>query len=510
MFPWLLCFQQMQADGQQRREISASFGVPNEAEQNSADNRRERAYRRAKRPVPSPCSARRRHPASSPPNILLAAARRPAKLRPRRRRSPASRLAINPGGNGALSLGQAEQALTGTSATTSPQQFIANAFAQLDTNADGSLSQSELATVRSRCSRAIRCTVSGPPPPSPPSRHGGRERRPTRRRRRPRPPARPRWSSSSDDEDERVDIDRSPTASAVPAATPAADREADLNGERGGFQRLDPTDVLASALEQHTGTGRYDDAERLYPPGAGDAIQSDPTALYLYGLMAFETGRAEQAAELFETVVALRPDHAEAQTTLARLRHWKGEHPAAIAGYRRAAALDATCAGRGRSASPTRSASVATSPPRSRLGRARVVAISSIASARACPRRGPVRGRRVGARRLTPIAPRSTSILASTATPTAPGPGSAGRWVSSAEPALVEVMRGARSPSPTPCRGLVLRAALRPAGAGPAERRRSHGRSSGPRRSIPAAPRPSSPSATPTPRPSAPRRRSAA
>ena len=55
--------------------------------------------------------------------------------------------AINPGGNGALSLGQVEQALTGSSATTSPQQLsIANAFAQLDTNADGSLSQSELAT----------------------------------------------------------------------------------------------------------------------------------------------------------------------------------------------------------------------------------------------------------------------------------------------------------------------------------------------------------------------------
>jgi tetratricopeptide (TPR) repeat protein len=60
--------------------------------------------------------------------------------------------------------------------------------------------------------------------------------------------------------------------------------------------------------------------------------------------MAFEAGRADQAAELFETVVALRPDHAEAQTTLARLRHWKGEHAVAIAGYRRAAALDADCA----------------------------------------------------------------------------------------------------------------------------------------------------------------------
>jgi hypothetical protein len=55
--------------------------------------------------------------------------------------------AINPGGNGSLSLGQVEQALTGSSATTSPQQLsIANAFGQLDANGDGSLSQTELAT----------------------------------------------------------------------------------------------------------------------------------------------------------------------------------------------------------------------------------------------------------------------------------------------------------------------------------------------------------------------------
>ena len=55
--------------------------------------------------------------------------------------------AINPNGNGSLDLSQVEQALTGSSATTSPQQqSIANAFAQLDTNGDGSLSQGELAS----------------------------------------------------------------------------------------------------------------------------------------------------------------------------------------------------------------------------------------------------------------------------------------------------------------------------------------------------------------------------
>ena len=55
--------------------------------------------------------------------------------------------AINPGGNGSLSLAQVEQSLTGSSATTSPEQMsIANAFAKLDTNGDGALSQTELAS----------------------------------------------------------------------------------------------------------------------------------------------------------------------------------------------------------------------------------------------------------------------------------------------------------------------------------------------------------------------------
>jgi tetratricopeptide (TPR) repeat protein len=103
---------------------------------------------------------------------------------------------------------------------------------------------------------------------------------------------------------------------------------------------VESDDVLAAALEHHQ-AGRHDDAERLYRR-ALDANPNEPTALYLYGLMAFETGRADQAAALFETVVALRPNHVEAQTTLARLRHWAGEHQAAIAGYRRVAALDPT------------------------------------------------------------------------------------------------------------------------------------------------------------------------
>jgi len=53
---------------------------------------------------------------------------------------------LNPGGNGTLSLGQVEQALTGRSSTTSPQLLaIANAFNSM-TGGTGALTQTELAT----------------------------------------------------------------------------------------------------------------------------------------------------------------------------------------------------------------------------------------------------------------------------------------------------------------------------------------------------------------------------
>jgi tetratricopeptide (TPR) repeat protein len=96
-------------------------------------------------------------------------------------------------------------------------------------------------------------------------------------------------------------------------------------------------EVLAAALESHQ-AGRTDEAERLYRRALINDPR-EPTALYLLGLLNFETGRAEEAAELLETVVGLRPDHAQARLTLAQLRHWRGEHAAAIAGYRHALVL---------------------------------------------------------------------------------------------------------------------------------------------------------------------------
>ncbi len=96
--------------------------------------------------------------------------------------------------------------------------------------------------------------------------------------------------------------------------------------------------LLADALEAHQ-AGDREAADALYRQ-ALDAEPHEPTALYLYGLLNFELGRADRAVELFEAVVVARPDHAEAQATLAALRHWRGEPAAAAEGYRRTLALE--------------------------------------------------------------------------------------------------------------------------------------------------------------------------
>ncbi|HXQ09759.1 MAG TPA: tetratricopeptide repeat protein [Caulobacteraceae bacterium] len=98
-----------------------------------------------------------------------------------------------------------------------------------------------------------------------------------------------------------------------------------------------PEAIVALALERHRAGLRHE-AEALYRQALA-ADPGDPTALYLYGLLNFELGRSDEAAEFLETVVALRPDHAQARLTLAQLRHWRGEHAAAVTAYRQALAL---------------------------------------------------------------------------------------------------------------------------------------------------------------------------
>ena len=89
--------------------------------------------------------------------------------------------------------------------------------------------------------------------------------------------------------------------------------------------------ILGEALEHHQ-AGRHDQAAGLYRQ-ALEADPNEPTALYLYGLLNFETGQIEAALGLLRKVVAARPDHAQAGFTLANLLAWRGEYDEAIKAY---------------------------------------------------------------------------------------------------------------------------------------------------------------------------------
>jgi tetratricopeptide (TPR) repeat protein len=99
----------------------------------------------------------------------------------------------------------------------------------------------------------------------------------------------------------------------------------------------DVSEILAAALEHHQG-GRPAEAERLYR----QALEADPheaTALYLFGMLSFETGHADRAADLFARLVEARPDHAEGHFALANLNYWRDRRGEAVEGYRRAIQL---------------------------------------------------------------------------------------------------------------------------------------------------------------------------
>ncbi len=95
---------------------------------------------------------------------------------------------------------------------------------------------------------------------------------------------------------------------------------------------VDTHPILGEALEHHQ-AGRHREAAALYRQ-ALDADPREPTALYLYGLLSFETGQIETAIDLMRRVVEARPDHAQARFTLANMQHWRGDHEAAIDNYR--------------------------------------------------------------------------------------------------------------------------------------------------------------------------------
>ena len=66
-----------------------------------------------------------------------------------------------------------------------------------------------------------------------------------------------------------------------------------------------PFETITLALDHHQ-AGRRDEAEGLYLE-ALRADPNEPTALYLFGLFNFEAGRVETAADLFKTLVTVRP-----------------------------------------------------------------------------------------------------------------------------------------------------------------------------------------------------------
>jgi tetratricopeptide (TPR) repeat protein len=89
--------------------------------------------------------------------------------------------------------------------------------------------------------------------------------------------------------------------------------------------------LLGDALEHHQ-AGRHVEAAELYER-ALEIDPNEPTALYLYGLLSFETGQVETALRLLGRVTILRPDHAQARVTLANVQHWRGDYAGAIENY---------------------------------------------------------------------------------------------------------------------------------------------------------------------------------
>jgi tetratricopeptide (TPR) repeat protein len=89
--------------------------------------------------------------------------------------------------------------------------------------------------------------------------------------------------------------------------------------------------ILGEALELHQAR-RHAEAAALYQR-ALELDPDEPTALYLFGLLQFETGQIDSAIGLLTKVVATRPDHAQARFTLANLQHWRGDFAAAAENY---------------------------------------------------------------------------------------------------------------------------------------------------------------------------------
>jgi protein O-GlcNAc transferase len=97
-------------------------------------------------------------------------------------------------------------------------------------------------------------------------------------------------------------------------------------------------EALERAVKHHT-AGRLPDAEKLYH----EVLQNDPTqpmALQLLGLIAYETGEHEHALDLLEMAVTSKPDYAEAHNNMGLVLMDLNRVDEAIASYRSALEIE--------------------------------------------------------------------------------------------------------------------------------------------------------------------------
>ena len=97
------------------------------------------------------------------------------------------------------------------------------------------------------------------------------------------------------------------------------------------------SDVLQTALRQHQ-AGELAEAERLYR-AILDVHPQQPDAWHLLGVIAFQTGQLEIAAERIQHAIALSSESAPFHNNLGNVWKAQGNLDVAIASYRRAIQL---------------------------------------------------------------------------------------------------------------------------------------------------------------------------
>jgi protein O-GlcNAc transferase len=102
-------------------------------------------------------------------------------------------------------------------------------------------------------------------------------------------------------------------------------------------QNQENTQALALGLQHHK-EGRLPEAEKIYR----QILQSEPTqpsALHLLGMIAFQMGKNDAAADLINSAITHKPDYAEAHSNLGMVNYELGHHDEAIGNFRQSIAI---------------------------------------------------------------------------------------------------------------------------------------------------------------------------